>query len=453
MLPERFCARMNTLLGAEYPAFLAAMEGEAERALHVNTAKIKAETLSAFFSGALVPMPYGRDAFYFRQDKIGLHPLHRAGAFYVQDPGAMATVAAAPVQRGFRVADLCAAPGGKSSQLSLLVGEEGFLLSNEYNLARCRILSGNTERLGHRNTVLTQTDIDTLAGLYPAFFDLVLVDAPCSGEGMFRKYGHAGEEWSEGEVLSCAERQAGLLHSAAGMVRGGGYLLYSTCTFSLEENEMTVDGFLRTHTDFTVEPVCDEVCMFTAPGVAFPGAANKELLPMARRFYPHKAKGEGQFLCLLRKDGGRQNKAPAFRDAATLLNSEEMRAVSALLGDTLTLPEGYVLRKANDRILLLREGTAVPPRFTYTAGVTLGELRKGRIAPHHQFFSAFGADFYRKIDLKPGDETLDRYLRGETFSCSLPEGYAVVTVAGCALGGVKVTGGVAKNHYPKGLRG
>lgn len=454
MLPEKFCRRMQALLGEEYPAFLAAMESEAERALHVNTAKMKTEKFCALFPGALAPLSYMPDGFLFRQEKIGLHPLHRAGAFYVQDPGAMATVAAAPVKRGFRVADFCAAPGGKSFQLSLLAGEDGFLLSNEYDIGRCRVLGGNLERLGCRNVVVTNTDTATLAAFYPSFFDLVLVDAPCSGEGMFRKYGHAGEEWSEGEVLACAARQGEILDNAAKTVAGGGYLLYSTCTFSQEENEMTVDRFLIRHPDFSVLPVKEEVRALTADGITFPGAAFPGSLAKARRFYPHRAKGEGQFICLLqRHQDAPRKEAPSFRDASISLNREEEETARAFIRDLLPFPNGFTLRKTGDKIFLLRDGVALPPRFVYAAGCALGEYRKGRIEPHHQFFSAFGGDFFRKIDFMPGEERLAAYLRGETFEAPLANGFAAVTVAGCALGGVKVTDGIAKNRYPKGLRG
>lgn len=456
MLPKAFCDRMEDLLGQEAQAFFEAMAQPSRRAVHVNTAKISPEKLFGFFSGLLSPIDYAKDSFLLEQEveRLGLHPVHRAGGFYVQDPGAMTAVSAIDIQKGWRVADLCAAPGGKSFQLSSAVGEEGFLLSNEFNLPRCRVLYSNLERLGTRHAVVTNTDVPTISGLYPDHFDLVLVDAPCSGEGMFRKYGHAGEEWSEGEVRACAERQKDILSHAAKMVKPGGYLLYSTCTFSLEEDEAVIDQFLSANSAFSLTPVREAVRQKTSPGIVFPGSTQGEKLRMCRRFYPHIAPGEGQFLSLMRREESDcAPHAAAFRDALLPLSKEESRVVLSFLQEVMPLPNGYRLGKMQDNILLLPEKIALPPRFVYAAGVTVGVLRKGRVEPHHQLFSAFGDRFYRKHAFEPEDETLAHYLRGETFSTSQAPGYAAVTVAGCALGGVKVSGGVAKNHYPKGLRG
>ncbi len=453
MLPQSFCLRMQALLGSDYDAFMAAMAKEdAVRALRVNTDKISVEAFSRLAPFSLKPLSYTKDAFIFEAEKIGNHPLHHAGAFYVQDPGAMATLHALPIQKGWRVADLCAAPGGKSLQASSYIGEEGFLLSNEYTPSRCRALMENVERMGAKNVCVTSLDTADLAKSYPAYFDLVLVDAPCSGEGMFRKYAYAQEEWSENEVLACAERQAYILRAAAQMVKDGGYLLYSTCTFSLEENERTVDAFLKEHPDFSVLPVNAAVSSVTADGVAFEGAAFPEALPLARRFYPHLSDGEGQFLCLLQRKNEGVSPAITFKEVPHPLSKEEARLALDLLSDLLPYPEAYEIRKMGELAVLVRKDFPLLDKGLCMAGVAVGIFKKGRIEPSHRLFSAFGDRFYRKEEMTLQDERLYKYLRGETFLTSLPNGYAAVLVEGCALGGIKVVNGVAKNHYPKGLR-
>ena len=422
------------------------------RALRVNTDKISVSRFASLAPTPLKPLSYTDDAFVFEAQKIGNHPLHHAGAFYVQDPGAMATLHALPIQKGWRVADLCAAPGGKSLQASTYIGEEGFLLSNEYTPSRCRPLMENIERMGARNISVTSLDTAILAQSYRNYFDLVLVDAPCSGEGMFRKYAYAQEEWSENEVLLCARRQSTILENASQMVKDGGYLLYSTCTFSLEENEMTVDAFLEAHADFSVCPVSDAVVATTASGIAFEGARFPEALALARRFYPHIADGEGQFVCLLQRHSPEAFPTVCFKEEKHPLTKNEEKAVLDLLSDLMPYPEGYELWKMGETAVLVRKDFPLLSKGVCMAGVSVGTFKKGRIEPLHRLFSAFGDRFYRKLDLSIEDERVFKYLRGETFSVDLPNGYASLLVEGCALGGIKVVDGVAKNHYPKGLR-
>lgn len=447
---------MEHLLGADYDLFLKAIDERSVRALRANSIKgITAECLLPLFNEK-IPLPYATDGFVFEDDHVGRHPLHHAGGFYVQDPGAMATVHALPCEKGWRVADFCSAPGGKSSQLAAYVGEEGTLLSNEIDLGRCKALASNFERLGVSNAIITNTDAKGLAKLYPAYFDMVLVDAPCSGEGMFRKYDYAKDEWSEENVFLCAKRQAEILFYAAQTVKRGGYLLYSTCTFSQEENEMVVDTFLTEHPTFSVCDVTEKIKSVTASGVSFEGCRHSEEISKMRRFYPHIAKGEGQFICLMRNNEGEENKAPAFSDASMSLDKTEYTCATSFLSDAITdvdaLLARYVLVKHKSYIVLKRKDIPLPPHNVYMAGVALGEVVKGRLEPHHQFFSTFGCLCKRRLALDAPEKEVLRYLKGETLACDLPNGYGAVTVNGCPLGGIKVVNGVAKNHYPKGLR-
>ncbi|MBE6604538.1 MAG: RsmB/NOP family class I SAM-dependent RNA methyltransferase [Ruminococcaceae bacterium] len=255
MIPSKFLERMQGYLDApEFQAFCRALEAPPVRAFRVNTDKTSDERLLSLLPFSTTPLPFAKNAYYATNDKIGAHPAHHAGMLYMQDPGAISTVAALPLDKGLRVLDLCAAPGGKSTQLASAIGKEGVLVSNEYVTARARILQGNVERMGLSNTVVTNLDSAAIADFFGNYFDLVVVDAPCSGEGMLRKYEVAGEEWSEENVALCAARQRDILANAAGCVAPGGRLLYATCTWSLAENEENVAWFLDTFPDFSLTP-------------------------------------------------------------------------------------------------------------------------------------------------------------------------------------------------------
>ncbi len=456
MIPEAFLIRMRALLGDEYEAFLTSLEESSVRALRVNTLKAEASTVMDALDTELLPLPYADDGYVFSYEKIGNHPLHHAGGFYVQDPGAMATLHALPVQKGWIVADFCAAPGGKTSQLSACVGEDGVVLSNEIDRTRVKILRGNLERLGARNVVLMNTDASSIASLYPRCFDLVLVDAPCSGEGMFRKYEIAREDWSVGKVNTCAALESDILSSASKTVKGGGYLLYSTCTFSLEENEKNIDDFLEQNPDFEIVEVSKQVQAVTSRGIAFEGSRHPEALRLTRRFYPHRSQGEGQYIALMRRSENAPISEPP-RDASEPLSRKEWEITDDFLRETLnkdahvSLRESLKLVKYKDTVYAATK-LPIPSRGVYMPGTALGTITKGRFVPHHHFFSAFGHLFVRKEELSADSDAIRRYLRGETVASSLENGYGVVTVFGCALGGIKVVDGVAKNHYPKGLR-
>lgn len=456
MLPTSFIERMQSLLGDAFPAYLAAMSEPPSRALHLNTAKASTEALAPI-KHALSPIPYAYDGFYVdSSEKLGNHPLHHAGVFYLQEPSAMMPVAAAQIKRGVRVLDLCASPGGKSTQLANRIGEEGLLVSNEIVSARCATLAGNMERMGIRNAVVTNTDAKTLGEAFPAYFDVILADAPCSGEGMFRKMPEAADEWTSALPVSCAERQRDILSQILPALRPGGLLIYSTCTFSPEENEEIVSYLLKTHPELSLEAPTPEVISATEPS---PSSLCKDGCDptLMRRFYPHVARGEGQFCALLRHGGSPASALPRARERVRerreQLSREEQALLSAFLDDTLRDAPPYSLSPFKGSAVL-SPAPALPldARFIYACGVTVGNVQKGRVIPHHAFFSAYGHLFRRKLELSLDDPRLSAYLHGDTVPCDLPAGYAVVTVCGAPIGGIKVSGGVAKNHYPKGLR-
>ena len=425
-LPEAYQNRMRALLGADYPAYLAAMERPSRRALRVNTLKISAEAFVHLADFPLASTGLCGDSFFFPDDvPIGRHPLHAAGLCYVQEPSAQLPAAALGVRPGMTVLDLCAAPGGKATQLAALMKNTGLLVANEPVRTRADALMGNLERLGVSNAVVTCMRPDALAAALGECFDAVLVDAPCSGEGMFRRDETAVAEWSEEHVHSCAARQRQILHSAAALLRPGGALVYSTCTFSREENEETVFAFLQTHPDFS----CRET----------------------RRLYPHTSPGQGQFFAVLRRAGcagapdarlsaPAPGRIPAW-DAFCRETFVETAARPALL-----LPDG--------RVTLPPEQMFIQAKGWYVlrAGVAAGEVRGDRFVPAHVLCMSLPAAAFRRVVPLSGGER-NRFLAGEPIACDPAlSGCCAAVALGYPVGWGKAVNGALKNHIPKGLR-
>lgn len=446
-LPTEYSERMKKLLGDEYEEYEKALQAEPVRAFRVNTDKISLADFEKINIFGKEKIPYTENGFYLDYDKIGNHPYHHAGMIYVQEPGAMAPAECVDIEPDWKILDMCAAPGGKSTQLKNKLGENGILVSNEIISSRCRILTGNIERLGLHNTVTTCMDTGKLAKLFPDTFDIIMVDAPCSGEGMFRKEEIAIDEWSTDNVKKCAERQAEILENAVTALKNGGYIVYATCTFSLEENEMMIDEFLQNHPEFEIVPVKEKVRENTSDGIFFDGC-RCENIHFARRFYPHKSKGEGQFMAVL------HNKNESF-DFGIKFSPEKIkidRVVTDFLDDVLVSYDKSDVTMYNGNPVYFTPGFEIKKGTAFSCGVTIGEIRKNYIQPHHQFFMAMGKDFRRKIELSPDSDEMKKYLHGEEISADCENGWAVVITNGCAVGGAKVVGGRAKNHYPKGLR-
>ena len=366
---------------------------------------------------------------------------------YVQEPGAMAPAECVDIQSDWKIVDMCAAPGGKSTQLKNKLGENGILVSNEIIPSRCKVLTGNIERLGLSNCVTTCMDTSKLAKTFPKSFDLVMCDAPCSGEGMFRKEEIAIDEWSMDNVIMCSERQSEILENAAKLVKNVGYIIYATCTFSVEENEMVVDKFLNNHPEFEIVSVNEKVKNNTVDGIKF-DSCKCENISFARRFYPHKNKGEGQFMAVLHStlDPSAEN---LFK---TKISGKIDNVVLDFLDDTLSDYDKTHVLMYNGKPVYFTPDFEVPKGSAFCCGVTIGEIKKNYILPHHQFFMSMGKYFKKKINLHAESDEIKKYLHGEEFETDCANGWAVVTVDGCSLGGVKVVNGRAKNHYPKGLR-
>ena len=303
------------------------------------------------------------------------------------------------------------------------------------------------ERLGFRNTTTTCMDPARIAHIFPSTFDMIMVDAPCSGEGMFRKDDIAIKEWSVDNVLHCAQRQKGILEHAAAALRPGGYIVYATCTFSLEENEMVVDGFLQEHPEFELTSVREVVRRYTNDGISYDGCKCPNLYD-ARRFYPHRSRGEGQFMAVLHDKRPCVPRSVEIKKSAVKIDP----VVIDFLNDTLVDYNLEQVSMYNGNPVYASPALTLDKGVAFSCGVTIGEIRKNYIQPHHQFFMAMGKQCKRQIELAPDSEELERYLHGEEISVDCDNGWAVITTQGCTVGGVKVVSGRAKNHYPKGLR-
>ena len=428
MLPEAFLQRMEAQLGSEYPAFLESLERPRAVALRFNPMKGERPVLP--FVGA--PVPWEPEGFYYDpQTRPGLHVYHEAGVYYLQEASAMAPVALLDPKPGERVCDLCAAPGGKTTQIAGRMLGQGFLVCNEINPKRAKILSRNIERMGVANALVTNEHPETLASRFPGFFDRVLVDAPCSGEGMFRKEEAAVTDWSQETVQMCARRQREILDSAARLVRPGGRLVYSTCTFAPEEDEETVAAFLETHPEFTPEPV-------EAPWFV-PGEN------ASYRMWPHKLLGEGHFAAVLRKTQGESGEVPACPGEKCPKAWESFAKELDI-----TLPEGKAVSFGQSLYWAPMELPELNRLKVLRPGLELGTERKGRFEPAHAL--ALWLKTCAVAESFPPESTeMKAYLHGDVVP-SGKKGWCLVQAGGYAIGWGKGDGSVLKNHYPKGLR-
>jgi NOL1/NOP2/sun family putative RNA methylase len=500
-LPIEFTERMKALLGNEYPEFEAAFDNDEERyhALRVNMCKCRdteklMETLRNASSEAqeekFTQVPWEEKGIYYDAYlSPGKHPYHEAGLYYIQEPSAMAPVHYLDPQPGERILDLCAAPGGKSTQIADCMRGEGLLVSNEINRDRARILSLNMERMGIRNAMVLNEDPEHLSEVFECYFDRILVDAPCSGEGMFRKNDVAGEEWSPENVRLCAERQATILDAAARMLLPGGRLVYSTCTFSPDENEQTIAGFLFRHRDFRTESI-DLVGGIEngRPNWAESVCDDKEILgelSNTARLWPHRVRGEGHFLCVLKREGtsdkgalksyipgGRFVRAKGdvtkplmeFLEEALEITSKELKAGEL----DITLNGGDHLKGGlfpfGDQIYLAPSDMPNPHGLKILrCGLHLGTVKKDRFEPSHALALAIDPEAVRlSYDLSSDSSDIKAYLNGQTLrlsgddpdteSLKKKKGWCLITTDGYSCGWAKLAGGMLKNHYPKGLR-
>lgn len=427
-LPQAFLENIKRMLGADYSAFLSSYSRPFKRGL-----RFRDERLPLAENELEGRIPYAKNAYYLSKDSLaGATPLHEAGAFYIQEPSAMTAAAVLAPKAGDCVLDLCAAPGGKSTQLAMSANLH-LLVANEPISNRAQILSRNIERMGIKNAIVTSAYPNQLARKWPEYFDKILVDAPCSGEGMFRKHPETRAEWNEQSPVHCAERQLDILNSAAKMLRPGGRMVYSTCTFNDVENEGVLASFLASHPDFHLHA-------FSLPGL--PDAPKGYL-----HLWPHKICGEGHFVALLEKDGhSTQN---PMKSSLTQVDRKTAKQVSdffASVGCEALTPNALFSGRP---VLLPTNYPDLNGIRVLRAGLHLGEFKGKAFIPDHAVALAVNCNSTIQLD----DTQVRTYLHGDVLPCkdSL-KGFVILSFKSYQIGFGKASDGMIKNHYPKGLR-
>lgn len=440
MLPPEFLNRMEKLLGAEYPEFLAAYDRPLQKGIRLSQRKVCRKLPK--FLGA--PIPWAKGGYtYDPMERPGKHPYHEAGLYYLQEPSAMAPATLLAPRPGERVLDLCAAPGGKSTQLGDMLAGEGLLVANEINPKRAKILSRNIERMGIANALVLNMHPRELEKRFSGFFDRILVDAPCSGEGMFRKEEAAVTDWSPETVKMCAARQSEILDSAANMLRPGGYLCYSTCTFAPEEDEGTINAFLQRHPEFRVEHA---EMPWLAPGRPEWAEDGNPELKNTFRLWPHLLSGEGHYAALLKKDG--DTEPEDLPKPSEVKMPSELRDFLSCMG--ITLPAGQLISFGPSLYLCPEDMPDLKGLKVLRPGLELGQAKKGRFEPAHALALWLDTAAVTE-DLPAEDPRVLSYLQGQVIPGE-QSGWTLITVDGLSLGWAKGSGGQLKNHFPKGLR-
>lgn len=437
-LPQEFADRMRTMLGSEFEEFSASLDQPHFRGVRLNPLKCDWGTLEKSLPCTLRETPFSPLCRYADGlDRPGALAAHHAGMFYSQEPSASSAVTALAPMPGERILDLCAAPGGKSTQIAGLLGGQGLLWSNEIVKSRANILLSNLERMGVRNAVVSSCHPQKLCETMRGYFDRVLVDAPCSGEGMFRRDLAAVREWTPESPIACAQRQRAILDSAAMAVREGGVLVYSTCTFSTEENEETASAFLVAHPEFEQIPIDAEFGR-----AALDGSFGRRIFPMDG--------GEGHFVAKFRRVGENTCVASPFGD---FLGGSEKKAAQELYESIFNDGSADTFAKFGEKILLLPNNLpGLGGLGVLRAGVEFGECKAKRIEPvHGLFMSRRASDCRETVNFSHDDPNLAAFLRGEEIDCD-GRGYTAVCVNGVVTGFGKASGGRLKNRYPKGLR-
>lgn len=435
MLNEKFLERMKEYLGCEYSKFLASYETKNIRGLSLNTNVIDNKTFEDIFDLDIKKIPYLENGYLLLSEnvKIGFHPLHHAGAFYMQDPSAMCVVEAIDIPNDILALDLCAAPGGKSIQLAQKI-KNGILISNEIERERSRILYSNIERMGLSNVIVTNNHPKDFLKAFESSFDLILVDAPCSGEGMFRKYPESQELWSLENVIECAERDRMIVDTATKLLKKGGILIYSTCTFAREENEDIV-SYLINEYGYTQIDIKDDLKRNLTPG----------FISKTYRFYPHITEGEGQFIAVLQKTFGDEKTLKKYNKFVKSIEFNEF--VKKNLSKEIT----NVYLKNNDLYYHIAPFDLSSLKIL-NYGVKLGEIYNRRFIPNHNIFKSLGHLFVNHLNLNFKDEIVMKYLHGEQISHEVDNGFGVLRINGINLGGFKANNNSLNNYYPKGLR-
>lgn len=491
-LPPVFVDKMKHLLGAEFEDFMASYDAPRYYGIRVNTLKIAVDQFKELTPFTLRSIPWVREGFYIEENaRPGKHPYYHAGLYYIQEPSAMAPVELLDIQANDRVLDLCAAPGGKSTQIAAKLHGTGVLVTNDNHPERTKALAKNIELYGVRNAVVLNALPADIAQRFPHYFDKILVDAPCSGEGMFRKDEDMVKQWETHSVERCVAMQRDILHTVAQLLAPGGRIVYSTCTFSPEENEAMIAEFLMQHPAFKLLPIGEEHGFARGRGEWLTGLTDEaghlfptdiqEALHDTGRLWPHRIEGEGHYLAVLVHSGVQEvteiaPPAPErkhkkeLRDASpslakTALTKDELELVQQFLQQQLTcmLP-GHFLRYGQYVYLTPVESSKLEGIKVARPGFFIGTLKKNRFEPSHPLATALRSEeSVRCIQLSSDSEQAIRYLRGETLNINEDEvivsdsriackGYALICIDGYSVGWGKWLNGMLKNEYPTGWR-
>lgn len=430
MLPEDFINRMKDMLGNEFDEFIHSFDNEKYQSLRINTLKADIDEFRKKTPFNLEPVEWCKNGFYYeKNDTPGKHCYHEAGVYYIQEPSAMLPGELIEAKPGEKILDMCAAPGGKSTHIASYMQGEGILICNEIHPARAKILSENIERMGIKNAIVTNESPSALANIFTEYFDKIMVDAPCSGEGMFRKNEDACKEWSLHNVKICADRQDEILEEAHKMLKPGGRIVYSTCTFAREEDEGTVERFMEKYPEYTL---------------------NKW-----ERMWPHKVKGEGHFVAVLTKSGNLKDAKEKLKNGIEKgINPKECKECVNFLKDNLNIEMSGIFVRFGEQIYLVPEGTpSLKGIKVLRPGLHLGELKKNRFEPSHSLALSLNCKQVRHVvNLKFEDLRIAKYINGETFEYEDEKGWYLICVDDYSLAWGKLAGGTMKNHYPKGLR-
>lgn len=426
-LPRQFLDEMKKILGNEFDDFLKSYDESKTTGLRLNTMKINKDKLFNLDLFQLTNIPWSEEGFYYDEkiNRPGKNPLHESGAYYLQEPSAMSVVPKLEIKEEDKVLDLCAAPGGKSTYILSKLNNTGLLVSNEINPTRIKALGENLERFGAKNCIITNTDSKNLKKVFTGYFDKIVIDAPCSGQGMFRKDQVAIDDWSYSKVLECQSIQRDIIRDGFKMLKKDGILVYSTCTFSREENEDIINEFLNENKDAQ--------------------------LILMERLWPHKIKGEGHFVAKIKKISDEKcstkkmkvkplgNELKHYKDFEKKFLSTELKGDFYLKGENL-----YLLPKDcpdTKKIKVLRNG------------LHLGLIKKNRFEPSHALSHYLTKDDVKNIEnLSINDDKAKEYLRGSTIKTDKSRGWILVAIERIPLGWGKESNGIIKNHYPKGLR-
>ena len=467
-LPQSFLDSMKEILGEDYEAFLTGIDGQRQYGLRVNTLKMNLEEFERIAPFHLKKVPWiSNGYFYEAEDAPAKHPFYSAGLYYLQEPSAMTPASRLKVQPGERVLDLCAAPGGKATELGAALQGEGLLVANDINTARARALLRNLELFGISNSFVTNEPPHVLAERFPEFFHKIMVDAPCSGEGMFRKNPAGVDSWQEKGPEYFSKLQREIIVQAADMLLPGGMMFYSTCTFSPLENEKTITHLLKERPDMEVIPM-EDYEGFAEGLTSYRGEVFDESCKLCRRIWPHKMSGEGHFMALLHKKSGTQQQVQQTVSQSSIwwekckgLNKEQKAAAEDFFSHVNIAYDGKRIDVRGDNLYYLPA-----PKYDGRGlhflrnGLFMGEFKKKRFEPSQPFALALHAqDFDQVLDFPADDERLSRYLRGETLDVSdliagekKRKGWQLVMVAGHPLGFGKLVNNNLKNKYPAGWR-